>query len=91
MWKFTPPLGALPHPLFLHQGVLSFRVAKNQVIDLKKSQSVLCSPRGVLIVVDTYDTISVVVENSVRFWFDFQRGLACAFTWYWTTLNNFEK
>ena len=56
MWKFTPPLGALPHPLFLHQGVLSFRVAKNQVIDLKKSQSVLCSPRGVPIVVDEYDT-----------------------------------
>ena len=48
-------------------------------------------PRGVPIVVDKYDTISVVVENSVRFWFDFQRGLACAFTWYWTTLNNFEK
>lgn len=29
----------------------------------------LCSPRGVPIVVDTYDTISVVVEDSVRFVF----------------------
>ena len=29
----------------------------------------LCSHRGVPIVVDTYDTISVVVEDSVRFVF----------------------
>ena len=42
-------------------------------------------PRGVPIVVDKYDTISVVVENSVRLWFDFQSGLACAFTLLRTT------
>ena len=65
---YTPIRSTSP-PIIFASRRPQFQGCKNQVIDLKKSQSMLCSHRGVPIVVDTYDTISVVVEDSVRFVF----------------------
>ena len=82
---YTPIRSTSPPIIFASRRPQFQGCKKLSYIDLKKSQSMLCSPRGVPIVVDTYDTISVVVEDSVRFvffWFDFQSGLACAFAWY---------